>query len=300
MPQPAEIDVQAPIETLVKVSTRLPLGERCSAAHAAALTSSACNKFVDARSLHRNQQDGTEDPKDELVVVQYAAGKMEPVCGKSPRHSLLISTGQGTKNPFFHGCCVYVHEKEELYVTSNLLQTSIASRLPLIIISQIKLKRSGDSERGPLRSLIFSKLRPPASMPMPAGACRFRDGVVYCAQGTPTPGSGGVYYMPMGHPPEQLVSSYYGTDFNSVQDVAAGSDGVLWFTDSDLGYQNDFRPPPQLPNRIYRYDATHGDLRAVAGDIANPSGLTVSKDQTRLYVSDYSARHSTGDLEPAR
>lgn len=254
---------------------------------------------VDVKSVHQQVKSAHESNPEDLTIVQYHPD-MAKLYHETPRHVLLVSMAHGTKNPFFHGCCVYAHEKEELYITSGLLQTTIASRLPIIIISQLKLKRKNDLPWETLESFSWSKLRPPPNMPMPAGACRYNDGIVYCAQGIPKPGTGGIYYMPAGRPPELLVSSYFGREFNSVQDVTASPDGVLWFVDSDRGFQNDIKPPPQLPNTVYRYNPELGDLRAMTHDINNPLGIAISHNDNTLYVSDYGARKSDGKLEITR
>lgn len=40
----------------------------------------------------------------------------------------------------------------------------------------------------------WSKLRPPPNMPMPASACAYLQGLLYCSQGTLKPDTGGIYY----------------------------------------------------------------------------------------------------------
>jgi gluconolactonase len=154
-----------------------------------------------------------------VSLVQYHPD-FSYVIGLEPTHSLLLSSSETSKNPFFHEACVYLPEHEELYVTSNILQSSSGSQLPVILISKLKLRRTGSGGDGAVEQVEWSKLRPPANMPMPASGAAFSDGMLFCSQGTLAPGSGGLFYMPRGRPPQAVVTEYFGRDFNSLHDVA--------------------------------------------------------------------------------
>lgn len=47
-----------------------------------------------------------------------------------------------------------------------------------------------------------------------------------------------------------VVTSFYGRQFNSVNDVVIHSDGSIWFTDPTYGYEQGFRPRPPLPSQF--------------------------------------------------
>lgn len=188
----------------------------------------------------------TTSPKEGDPVIslyQPTSGTaFDPRC----RHSLLLSTAETSRNPLFHQACIYVSEHDELYVTSDLLQTTSSSSLPIVLISRVNLRRrnrshsssgaGAEEDDDPVGSsdddvvaVEWQKLRPPQSMTMPAGGARYPGGMVFCSQGSLAEGTtGGLYFMPRGKPPEALVTGFYGRDFNSPHDVAvAARDGAL-------------------------------------------------------------------------
>ncbi|CAK7228192.1 hypothetical protein SBRCBS47491_006821 [Sporothrix bragantina] len=140
---------------------------------------------------------------------------------------------------------------------------------------------------------------------MPAGAIPYympakngnssSSGVLYCAQGNPSPGTSGLFYMPRGKPPVPLITSYYGRDFNSVFDVARHpTDGSLWFTDPCVGFEQDFRKRPQMPCHVYRFHPDTGDVRVVADGLNRPAGICFSADAATVYVTDTDSIHNYG------
>lgn len=135
---------------------------------------------------------------------------------------------------------------------------------------------------------------------MPNGGVSYKDGILFCAQGTATAGSGGIYYMPRGKPPQALVTNFHGRDFNSVNDVVVAKDGCIWFTDPCYGHEQDFRQRPKLPCQIYRYDPKIGDLRVVADGLGRPNGIAFSPDEKILYVTDTDHIHGDGSKDPLR
>lgn len=225
--------------------------------------------------------------------------------GETCTFSLLVSA-DSSRNPFFYKGCAYVPEMDELYLTSNLLLSTSSSRLPVILISKLALRRVPDSDFNPdsdssgmpsisstqITSLEWMKLRPPPNMPMPAGAIPYNNGVLYCSQGTLESNNGGLLYMPPGKRPVPLVTNYFGKAFNSVQSVVEDKDGGLWFTDSCAGFEQDIRPLPQLPNHTYWFQPATGELRVVADGLKRPSGIALNPEEDTLYITDTeAARH---------
>lgn len=203
-------------------------------------------------------------------------------------------------------------QDDELYTTSNLLQSTSSSNLPIVLISRIKLHRRGGArpdltdESSSLRdsddvvSVDWQKLRPPPQMTMPCGGTAYSNGMVFCSQGSLTKGSGGLFYMPKGKPPEPLVTGFYGRDFNSPHDVYLTKDGALWFTDPCHGFEMEFRQKPVLPCRVYRFFPETGDLRVVADDLGRPTGICFSHDESTAYITDTDACRSDGSIDPSR
>ncbi len=80
--------------------------------------------------------------------------------------------------------------------------------------------------------------------------------------------------------PTVLVADNDGLAFNSPNDIAVRSDGNLYFTDPS--YLRGNRPAEQ-PTRAYRRDPS-GALTVIE-EGGNTNGITLSPDETRLYVS---------------
>ncbi|KAI1310422.1 hypothetical protein F5Y03DRAFT_39127 [Xylaria venustula] len=240
----------------------------------------------------------------ETITIKIFHSSFSTVIGENCTFSLLLSADT-SQNPFFHKGCAYTADTDELYVTSDLLQSTLSSRLPVILISKLAFRRASDSPSSsstgttsstPITSIEWMKLRPPASMPMPSGAIPYKKGVLYCSQGALEPNSGGLFYMPRGKRPVPLVTNYFGKAFNSAQSVAEDKYGGLWFTDSCARVEQDIRPAPQLPNHVYWFDPTAGELRVVADELKRPTGIAASPTEETLYVTDTEAARVGNDF----
>ena len=81
-----------------------------------------------------------------------------------------------------------------------------------------------------------------------------------------------------------LADKYDGKRFNSPNDVAARSDGSLWFTDPPWGLKETEKH--EIPGHwVYRLDSS-GEVHPVIKDLAMPNGINFSPDESRLYVAD--------------
>ncbi|KAK2623528.1 hypothetical protein QTJ16_007082 [Diplocarpon rosae] len=239
-------------------------------------------------------------PKEEITILQYTEA-FGDLIGPSPNQSLLLSTSATSKNPFFHEACVFLPTHDELYITSNLLQSTSSSDFPTILISRIKLHRTDclDGENN-VHTVEWAKMRPPRGIQMPNGGVNYQDGILFCAQGTATAGTGGIYYLPRGAAPTPMVTNFYGRDFNSVNDVVVAKDGAIWFTDPCYGHEQDFRQRPKLPCMVYRYEPTTGDLRVVADGFGRPNGIAFSPDGSVVYITDTDHIHGDGSKDLLR
>ena len=97
-----------------------------------------------------------------------------------------------------------------------------------------------------------------------------------------------------------LVDSVDGLPLNSPNDVVVRRDGTIWFTDPAYGAAQGFRPSPQLPDSVYRFDPASGALDVVATGFDHPNGLAFAPDERVLYVGDSGADRGDGRHEPAR
>ncbi|KXJ95666.1 hypothetical protein Micbo1qcDRAFT_230861 [Microdochium bolleyi] len=240
-----------------------------------------------------------------LHLRQYQPA-FRDIIGESPDQTLLFSTSETSKTRFFHGGCVYVQARDEIYATSDLLPSGNSSMLPSVVISRICVKLRGwDSEVAQeeadksayIISAEWAKLRPPTNMPMPAGACVQDAGILFCSRGNLTAGSGGVFYMPPGRPPVAVVTKFFDRSFNSPQQITCDKSSGLWFTDSSDDRLSGMRPKPEIRNQVYRFDADTGDLRVVADGLGRPCGIALSPDEETMYITDVEAAQPDGALD---
>jgi gluconolactonase len=213
-----------------------------------------------------------------------------------------MSSVETSNNPFFHEACVYINNHDELYITSNLLAPQLTSNFPTILISRMKFHRT-DRMNGEnnIHTVEWVKMRPPHGIDMPNGGVNYADdSIIMCAQGSATPGTGGIYHMPRGAPAKPLVTNWHGRDFNSPNDVIVASDGAIWFTDPCYANEQDFRRMPELPNQVYRFDPKTGDVRVVADGFGRPNGICFSPDEEIVYVTDTDLIHGDGTKDLTR
>ncbi|KIJ46301.1 hypothetical protein M422DRAFT_250350 [Sphaerobolus stellatus SS14] len=84
-----------------------------------------------------------------------------------------------------------------------------------------------------------------------------------------------------------LLDNFHGRQFNSLDDVRVHpKSGAIFFTDSSYGFIGGFRPPPLLPNQVYRFDPKTSEVHLVADGFQISNGITFSPDGNIAYVSD--------------
>lgn len=88
--------------------------------------------------------------------------------------------------------------------------------------------------------------------------------------------------------PTPIAGSFMGARFNSPNDLAVRSDGNIYFSDPD--YQAP-APSPQAKTRVYRI-APGGAVSVIDDTINNPNGVTLSLDESTLYVTGTSGLYT--------
>ncbi|KAG5730841.1 Gluconolactonase [Termitomyces sp. T112] len=86
-----------------------------------------------------------------------------------------------------------------------------------------------------------------------------------------------------------LLDNFFGRQFNSLNDIKVHPSGKLFFTDSEYGFLNHFRPNPLFPNQVYRLDPETGSVRVVATDFDKCNGIAFTADGNIAYISDTGA-----------
>ncbi|MEK8106213.1 SMP-30/gluconolactonase/LRE family protein [Micromonospora sp. M12] len=82
-----------------------------------------------------------------------------------------------------------------------------------------------------------------------------------------------------------IAANYQGRAFNSPNDVAVRSDGVVYFTDPNFqrGNRSD-----QMNGRTSVFRVSNGQVSLVDDRLRQPNGISLSPDGTALYVGAYS------------
>lgn len=220
--------------------------------------------------------------------------------GPSPRLELLL---ENNDYPFAHEAGVFIPEENALYITSNQYKHPKTQETH-VQISRVTLPPDARSTEAQCEEIQATNI------PLPNGAVNYKDGILFCAQGTLTT-PGGLAYLPL--PPSSstnntkpqysastLLSSFHNRPFNSPNDVVIHSDGSIWFTDPIYGSEQGIRPPPRLPNQVYRFDPATGGVRAVADGFGRPNGICFSPDEKVVYITDTDWIHGDGTTDDTR
>ncbi len=85
-----------------------------------------------------------------------------------------------------------------------------------------------------------------------------------------------------------LASHYQGKRLNSPNDLAVKSDGSIYFTDPPYGIKSE---QEELGFYGVYHLALDGTLTLLVDDFVRPNGITLSPDETKLYVNDSQKGH---------
>jgi gluconolactonase len=85
-----------------------------------------------------------------------------------------------------------------------------------------------------------------------------------------------------------IATTYMGTRFNSPNDLAIRSDGTIYFSDPDYQAPS---PRPQTATRVYRIAPGTGAVSVVDSTLTQPNGVTLSLDESTLFVSSNNGIH---------
>lgn len=206
--------------------------------------------------------------------------------GPSPQLDLLL---ENSDYPFAHEAGVYIDSTNELFITSNRFQDVSGDKK--IQISKIHL----NDEPVRQEEIHCGKIL------MGNGGVNYQDGILFCEQGTGSTPSG-LFKMSATAPytTSAVLTSFYGRPFNSVNDVVIAQDGCIWFTDPIYGFDQGYRPRPQLPCQVYRYDPKTFSIRAVADGFGRPNGICFSPDEKVVYITDTDYIHGDGSRDGLR
>ncbi|KAJ4299894.1 hypothetical protein N0V90_005141 [Kalmusia sp. IMI 367209] len=184
----------------------------------------------------------------------------------------------------FHEMGTYNKETNKIYVTSNF--QSLDNPINITVIDLVN-------------DYAISSTRYPDVNEANGGTNWYPPGsnqsttpprLLFCDEGDFDHYSGLVSVDPVTNKSEVILNSYLGRNFSSVNDVRQHPvTGDLWFTDAAYGYYQDFRPVPTIPQQVYRFNPSTGEIAVVADGFTQSNGLEFSPDLKTLYVTDTGA-----------
>ncbi|XP_070562652.1 gluconolactonase-like [Ptychodera flava] len=221
-------------------------------------------------------------------IFQVFSDEFQDIIGDNPELELLKESVNESIE--FHEGPVYFSDDQDgylLYTTQPPADYSDPNTGPQITIRRYDIATN-----------VISTFRDESLANMPNGQTRDPQGrLLTCEQGfRTTPARISRTNISTGAV-ETIADSYYGRLFNSMNDVVVKSDGTIWFTDPSYGYQQGFKPKPEIGDFVYRFDPDGPDpkLTVVSDDFERPNGLAFSPDESYLYVSDSGAIQGSGE-----
>ncbi|KAE9968530.1 hypothetical protein BLS_005790 [Venturia inaequalis] len=181
----------------------------------------------------------------------------------------------------FHEAGVYDQTTKSLFMTSNYGGPSS----PIVVTVLNMTDYSVTS--GPYKGLTAGNGGTSYVAPGADGPPK----VLFCDQGDNSSASALSVLDPKTKKFTPILSSYYGSEYNSINDVKQHySTGDVWFTDTSYGHLQNFRPRPNSPNQVYRFEPGTGRVSVVADGFGQSNGIEFSPDFKTAYIADTGAQ----------
>lgn len=187
----------------------------------------------------------------------------------------------------FHEAGIYNRDTNSIYVTSNYQDLSDNINITIISLEDYSITSTQFPDLWEANG--GTSWYPPGSDYSGAPPAQ-----LYCDEGDFEHYSSLVSVDVVKNTSTVVLNSYYGRNFSSLNDARQHPYTYdIWFTDAAYGYYQDFRPVPTIPQMVYRFNPSTGELAVVADGFDQPNGLEFSNDYKTLYVTDTGAQHFT-------
>ncbi|KIW69747.1 hypothetical protein PV04_05605 [Phialophora macrospora] len=214
-----------------------------------------------------------------------------------PNPTLTVIASQGT-NPLFHEAVVWYPPTDEVFFVQNAGAAAAGTGLNKSnIIQKIALSQAAavSSMRNASGHVQVQTVNATPPVINSNGATLYRGQLLFTGEGQGN-NTAPALYVVNPQPPYNtsiLVNNYFGRQWNSLNDVAVNPrNGEVYFTDTLYGYLQNFRPSPELPNQVYRFNPSTGAVTVVADGFELPNGITFSPNGSYAYVTDTGAQYS--------
>ncbi|KAK4946064.1 hypothetical protein LTR10_014866 [Elasticomyces elasticus] len=214
------------------------------------------------------------------------------IIGSNPTLTVIASQGI---DPLYHEAVSWYPPTDEVFFVQNagamaagtgLNKSSVILKISLAQAAAVSTQRNAS---GQVNVTVV-----PANPPVinPNGATNYRGQFAFTGEGQGNDIGPALYAVNPVEPYNTtvLINNYFGRQFNSLNDVSVNpNNGDVYFTDTLYGYLQDFRPSPELPNQVYRYNPSTGAVTVVADGFDLPNGITFSPNGSYAYVTDTGA-----------
>lgn len=172
----------------------------------------------------------------------------------------------------FHEGGVYDTATNALYVSSNFASLQDNINMTIIYLNQDYSINNITSSQFPD---LWEANGGTSYYPPGADISKPPSNQLWCDEGDFVHYSGLVSVNPAQNRSAIVVNSYLGAkNYSSVNDVRQHPiTGDIWFTDAAYGYFQNFRPAPEIPQQVYRFEPDTGVLEVVADGFVQPNGL---------------------------
>ncbi|KAK1638071.1 D-lactonohydrolase [Colletotrichum phormii] len=211
------------------------------------------------------------------------------IIGSDPSLTLIATS---ETDPIFHEAVVWYPPTEEVFFVQNAGPPAAGTGLnKSSIVQKIRLADAEALRNGSLGTKEVTVTTVPSNPQVinPNGGTNYKGQIIFAGEGQGERVPSALYLMNPVEPYSTtiLVNNYFGRQFNSLNDVVVSRrNGDIYFTDTQYGYWQYFRPAPGLPNQVYRLNPTTGALSVVTDEFVSPNGITLSPDGTYAYVTD--------------
>ncbi|GJC87396.1 gluconolactonase [Colletotrichum liriopes] len=211
------------------------------------------------------------------------------IIGSEPSLTLIATS---ETDPIFHEAVVWYPPTEEVFFVQNAGPIAAGTGLnKSSIVQKISLAEAEALRTGSLGTPEVEVVTVPSNPQVinPNGGTNYQGQIIFAGEGQGDRVPSALYLMNPLEPYNTtiLVNNYFGRQFNSLNDVAVNRrNGDIYFTDTQYGYWQYFRPEPGLRNQVYRLNPKTGALTVVSDDFVSPNGITFSPDGTYAYVTD--------------
>ncbi|KAK4939459.1 hypothetical protein LTR10_020265 [Elasticomyces elasticus] len=214
----------------------------------------------------------------------------ETILGSNPTLSVVFNRTL----PLFHEAGIYHPPTDSMFVVSDTFSDPTITNGQEVQVLVHVTNLSTDKPQYTILNVT--------SLPNPTSGARYLHNgadliAMVCIGSSAT--SGGLFFLNP-YPPfnvTPLTTSYGPYPYNSPDDATVMPDGSIYFTDPVYGFTNGLRPPPYLPNQVYRYDPATNTTRAIVDGFGRPNGVTHSPDGTILYIGDTGADVGNGTID---